>query len=327
MSTIRNKQRLIHLYRYLMENTDEEHQATTNELVQFLKKEDANASRKTVKDDIEIIMKEGVDIVTTKSYYNSYFVGGRKFEVPEIKILTECVASSATLSYDQKMKLIDKLLSLLGRYQAEKLKAHVHLSGSRGISNEQLYYSIDQITEAIGEGRKIEYQYYKYTPNGDRVLRDNGEFSVMTPVAITCNNNRFYVIGYNSSSHSIVCEKLECMSRTSAIGEESDKLPDGIYDEDFLDSLFDMEIGQPADVTLECANEMMDVIKDRFGSIGDIWKSTPESFYVKVRVNVSPAFLGWVFRYRGKIRITSPDSVHEMYQSQAREVLRREKRK
>lgn len=327
MSTIRNKQRLIHLYRYLMENTDEEHQATTNELVQFLKKEDANASRKTVKDDIEILMKEGVDIVTTKSYYNSYFVGSRAFEVPEIKILAECVASSVSLSYDQKMKLIDKLLSLLGRHQAEKLKAHVHLSGNHGISNEQLYYSIDQITEAIGEGRKIEYQYYNYAPNGERVLRDNGEFSVMTPVSVICSDNRFYVIGYNGASHSIVCEKLECMSRTSAIEEEKDKVPDDVYSEEYLDSLFDMEIGQPADVTLECANEMMDVIKDRFGSAGDIWKSTPDSFYVKVRVSVSPAFMGWVFQHSGKIRITSPLSVYETYQDQVREVLRRGKRK
>ena len=57
MSLIRNKQRLIHLYRYLLENTDEDHQVTTNDLVEFLKKEDANASRKTVKDDIEILIQ------------------------------------------------------------------------------------------------------------------------------------------------------------------------------------------------------------------------------------------------------------------------------
>ena len=59
MSAIRNKQRLIHLYRYLMENTDEEHQATTNELVEFLRQEDANVSRKTVKDDIDVLIEEG----------------------------------------------------------------------------------------------------------------------------------------------------------------------------------------------------------------------------------------------------------------------------
>ena len=87
MSVLKNKQRLLHLYRYLMENTDEEHQATTNDLVSFLRQEDANASRKTVKDDIEVLIEEGADIVTTKSYYNSYFIGSRMLEIPEVKML------------------------------------------------------------------------------------------------------------------------------------------------------------------------------------------------------------------------------------------------
>ena len=110
MGTIRNKQRLIHLYRFLVRHTDEEHQVTTNDLVQFLKKEDANASRKTVKDDIEVLLSEGVDIVTTKSYYNSYFVGSRLFELPEITLLVDGIAANVSLSIEKRKKLIDKLL-------------------------------------------------------------------------------------------------------------------------------------------------------------------------------------------------------------------------
>ena len=113
MSVIRNKQRLLHLYRYLMENTDEEHQVTTNDLVQFLKQEDANASRKTVKDDIEILVKEGVDIITTKSYYNSYFIGERDFEIPEITFLVDSVEASVSLTEEKKQKMVEKLLSCI----------------------------------------------------------------------------------------------------------------------------------------------------------------------------------------------------------------------
>ena len=98
MSAIRNKQRLIHLYRYLMDYTDEDHQATTNDLVDFLTREDANASRKTVKDDIEVLMEEGVDIVVSKSFYNSYFVGSRTFEIPEIKLLVDGIAPNKSIS-------------------------------------------------------------------------------------------------------------------------------------------------------------------------------------------------------------------------------------
>ena len=92
-----------------MENTDEEHQATTNDLVSFLRREDANASRKTVKDDIEVLIEEGADIVTTKSYYNSYFIGSRRFEIPEVKMMIDGIADSIKQGYIVDLGVLGKL--------------------------------------------------------------------------------------------------------------------------------------------------------------------------------------------------------------------------
>ena len=71
--TIRNKQRLIRLFKYLYRETDEDHPVTTNELVEIFTEANANAARKTVKDDIDVLVEEGYDIVTIKSYYNAFF--------------------------------------------------------------------------------------------------------------------------------------------------------------------------------------------------------------------------------------------------------------
>ena len=115
-----------------MENTDEEHQATTNDLVSFLRQEDANASRKTVKDDIEVLIEEGADIVTTKSYYNSYFIGSRMLEIPEVKMLIDGIAANVSLSADQKEKLIEKLLGTLSIHQAKDLRKGIVYYGTAG---------------------------------------------------------------------------------------------------------------------------------------------------------------------------------------------------
>ena len=184
MSAIRNKQRLIHLYRYLMDYTDEDHQATTNDLVDFLTREDANASRKTVKDDIEVLMEEGIDIVVSKSFYNSYFVGSRTFEVPEIKLLVDGIAPNKSISKEKKGKLIGKLLSMLSVYQAEKIRKNLYVGNSSGTTGEQIYYSCDRITEAICEGRKIEFMYRRPGRSGDTSDTKGGERIVMTPVII-----------------------------------------------------------------------------------------------------------------------------------------------
>ena len=77
MASIRNKQRPFRLLKYLYENTDENHPVSTPELVKIFQAEDAHASRKTVKDDIDVLIGEGFDIVTVRSTQNSFFLATR----------------------------------------------------------------------------------------------------------------------------------------------------------------------------------------------------------------------------------------------------------
>ena len=91
MTSIRNKQRPFRLLKYLYENTDEEHPISTTELVRIFVAEDAHAKRKTVKDDIDVLVGEGFDVVTVRGRNNSFFLGTRKFELPEVKLLRRCI--------------------------------------------------------------------------------------------------------------------------------------------------------------------------------------------------------------------------------------------
>ena len=325
MSAIRNKQRLLHLYRYLMENTDEEHQATTNDLVGFLKREDANASRKTVKDDIEVLIEEGVDIVTTKSYYNAYFIGNRQFELPEIKFIADGVAASISLSAEQKERIIEKLLKTLSGHQAQRIREGIVYSASSG--NDQLYYNIDRISEAIIHDRKIGFQYFEYEATGDKVLSDDGKTYVLTPYLLTNNNNRFYVIGFCASAGTIAVFRLDRIAKARILDEEGDPVPDGLDLGEYKEALFDMQVGPLTEVVLECANTTMGEIVDKFGERCETWKSTADSFYVKTRVCLSAAFYAWVFMHGGSIRIISPAGVCNGYMELARKSLRQEKKK
>ena len=319
MSAIRNKQRLIHLYRYLMKNTDEEHQATTNDLVEYLRQEDANVSRKTVRDDLDVLAEEGIDIVVTKSFYNSYFVGSRTFEVPEIKLLADAVAANRTISREKKEEIIRKLLSMLSVHQAEKIEKLLHLENSASTVSEQLYYTIDKISDAISDNRKISFFYYEPVMRGDRAETKR---IVITPVVIRSGNNHFYVCGYCKENGKTDVYRLDRMLRAKVLEEKGDPLPDEAKIDQFLKSLFDMETGEMTDVTLECRDEIAEVIRERFGQEADIWRSTQDSFYIKVPISVSPAFFGWVFRFGGMIRIVSPATVREAYLKRAADIVK-----
>ncbi len=47
------KLKLLYLRRYLLENTDTEHGVTVAEMIEYLKKNDIDAERKSIYDDIE----------------------------------------------------------------------------------------------------------------------------------------------------------------------------------------------------------------------------------------------------------------------------------
>ena len=107
MTNIRNKQRPFRMLKYLFENTDEDHPVSTPELVKIFSAEDAHASRKTVKDDMDVLVGEGFDIVTIKSTQHSFFLGNRGFELPEIKLLIDAVSSSRFISKEKSDLLVE----------------------------------------------------------------------------------------------------------------------------------------------------------------------------------------------------------------------------
>ncbi len=162
MTNIRNKQRPFRMLKYLYENTDENHPVSTPELVKIFQAEDAHASRKTVKDDIDVLVGEGFDIVTVRSTQNSFFWGSRIFELPEIKLLIDAVSSARFISKEKSAELVSKLTGLVSRQQARKVRRHLYMADRVKAENHQLYYIVDAITDAINERKKICFQCFEY---------------------------------------------------------------------------------------------------------------------------------------------------------------------
>ena len=75
-------------------------------------------------------------------------------------------------------------------------------------------------------------------------------------------------------------------------------------------------------VTLNCANELTNVVIDKFGSDADFeLQPDDETFSVTAELAVSPVFLSWVMMFGGKIKIVSPESAKEKLREMALKAL------
>ena len=89
------KLRPLYLAKILYEQTDEEHFLTTAQLIQILKERyGIQAHRQTIKTEISLLRQFGLEIEEVKSTQNRYNLYGRRFDVPELKLLIDAVESS-----------------------------------------------------------------------------------------------------------------------------------------------------------------------------------------------------------------------------------------
>ncbi len=75
-----NNNRAIYVFKYLWDHTDEEHPATTKDIIAHLATLGISTTRKTVADDVAELQSGGFDIVVNRSRQNEYFIGSRHLE-------------------------------------------------------------------------------------------------------------------------------------------------------------------------------------------------------------------------------------------------------
>lgn len=321
------KIKILYLLKIFLENTDEEHGMTLKELEEALAVMGVKAERKTLYDDIETLRLFGVDIEKRKGIAVTYHVVSRDFELPELKLLIDAVQSSKFISEKKSRELIDKLSSLMSRFDATKLQRQVYVANRVKSDNETIYYGVDEIHEAINENKKISFLYFEWNEKKEKVLRHEGKRYIVSPHALTWDDENYYMIGYDSDEEKIKHYRVDKMQKIALIDEkrDGDELFCGFDMALYSKKTFGMFGGIEESVTLRCKNRLAGVVIDRFGEDVTFLKSGNEHFEVHVKVHVSPLFFGWVLNFGDGIEIVSPNSVREKYSSLLKETLERYK--
>ena len=73
---------------------------------------------------------------------------------------------------------------------------------------------------------------------------------------------------------------------------------------------------------LKIKNSLIGVILDKFGSHISISKCDDEHIYVKLKVAVSPPFIGWLVGFGNQVTVAEPGSVAEAVRKTLTEILK-----
>ena len=298
------KLKLLYLYQILLQRTDEEHPITVPQLIGELDLRGIRAERKSVYDDLEALRLFGLDVQSRKGRSPGWFVGRREFELPELKLLVDAVQASRFITESKSRSLIKKLESLVSVHDARQLQRQVLIAGRVKTMNESIYYNIDKLHSAIGEGKQIRFQYFQWTVEKKEALRRDGGWYCVSPWHLRWDDENYYLIAYDAEADRVKHYRVDKMKRITLLEaprlgqERMARFDPAVYTR----RLFGMYGGQPVRVT-------------RFGKEVPVLPVDGAHFQAFVDVAVSPQFLGWVAGLGGGLRIVSPEPVVQKMQA------------
>ena len=311
----KQKLKLMYLIKLFEERTDVSHGLSMTDIIEALSEEGITAERKSIYADISALNEFGFDIVKdNEGKACVYKLVERDFEIAELKLLVDAVQSSKFITESKSNKLIKKIEGLASNNEAKSLHRQVYVANRIKTTNESVYYNVDDIQKAISENHKVSFQYFQWNPNKEKELRHNGMRYEISPWALTWDDENYYMVGYDSKERKIKHYRVDKMLKIEIMADSKREGKALFKDMDmavYSKKIFGMFGGVEETVVLECKNGISGVIIDRFGTEVDIIKRAADSFTVRVNVQISPQFLGWVFSLGENIKIVSPDSVIE----------------
>ncbi|WP_446787122.1 helix-turn-helix transcriptional regulator [Macellibacteroides fermentans] len=309
------KLRPLYLMQILKERTDEDNYLTTTQLCDILKRNyGLDTHRTTIKSDIEVLQRAGFSVDERRSTQNQYRYIDREFEIAELKIIIDAIASSKFITEEKSSELIKKVTTLAGASKARDLKRNVVVDGRGKIENKQIFYIIDTINDAINQRKKISFRKVEYNIKKERVLHNGGETYMFSPYSLVWDGDYYYIVGYSDKYQTIGSHRVDRIAELPTILDESAVPPPIGFDvSKYIRTTFRMYNAPRVEVELLCDNSVMDAIIDRFGPNVQTYAGDLQNFRVMEEVAIGKVFFNWIFGFEGKVRIKGPESVKEQY--------------
>ena len=309
------KFKFTYLMQIMLAKTDDEHSLTMPQIMKELEKYDVTAERKSIYADFQdMTEKFGVEIIKEQIGRETYYhVGYREFELAEVKLLIDAIQSSKFITRTKSRELITKIKGFVSEHQAKQLQRQVFINDRVKTMNESVYYNVDDIHTAISENKKIRFKYYKWDINKKLVPRHNDDWFVVSPWALTWDDENYYLVAFDDWYHKIKHYRVDKMMKISITEEKRDgKEAFNNFDmAEYSKATFGMYQGTRKKVRIQFANSMCGVFIDRFGKEISFKPLDEEHSELQVDVNVSPQFFGWIFSLGKNVKVTGPEEVVE----------------
>lgn len=324
----KSKLKLLYIVDILRKKTDENHYLVATEICDELSQLDIPAERKSIYNDIDILREYGFDIIHTGSKNRGgYFLGAREFELAELRLLSDAVQAANFISQKKTNQLVQKIESFASEKQAKILHSQVYVDNRPKCKNEEIYYTISLLDEAISAKIKVNFTYTRRRITEEfKTAKEEKSFTV-SPYALIWSDDHYYLVCNNEKYDNLMhlrIDKIKHLEKTSLPARHFSEVSDykNYFDSaDYASKLFNMYSGEPKPVEFICNNDTLEPMLDRFGENVKIQKYDDEHFVLRTNVASSEGLVAWIVQFGGRVKVKSPNDHIYSVKQKAAEIL------
>ena len=330
--TQNSKLKLLYLADILMRKTDEDHYLAATELCDELNtletEHPIKAERKSIYSDIEVLKNFGFDIIHVGSKNRGgYYIGKRKFQLAELRLLSDAVQAAQFISPKKTHELVEKIESMASESQAKILHSQVYVDNRPKCSNEHIYYAISALDEAITAGVKVSFEYTRRRITDDFKTEKEVKSFFVSPYALIWSDDHYYLVCNNEKYDNLMhlrVDKIQHVELSTEKRRHFSEVSDytNYFDSaDYATKLFSMYSGEPKPIELICDNGLLEVMLDRFGENLRLQKYDGDHFLLKTNAVASDGLTAWIVQFGGRIKVKAPNDLIYNVQKKAKEIL------
>lgn len=322
------KLKILYIADILRQYSDEEHPMTATEICDRLREYGVSAERKAVYDDIENLIFYGFDIIKTRSPRAGFFMASRQLEIPEIYLLTDAVQAADFITPKKTRELVDKLDAMLSRRQAVTREKSVYIENPHKCDNEEIYYSIDCLRQAIEDGKKVSLTYCTRKLGEDRRIAVSERAFTVSPYALIWMEDHYYLVCNNEKYDNLMHLRLD---RMKSVREDEQPVRPfrevSDYTEffdtaDYAFKTFNMFGGDRQQIELRCSADLLEQVIDRFSDKIFIKNVGDGKFSFTTEALVSDGLVGWITQFGDRIEAVSPPALRRRIREQTGSIAR-----
>lgn len=312
MAENNQKIKLLRIMEFLRAESTEGKPVSTSQIISYLNSIHISCERRTLYKDMDMLIESGANIVKTElGRENAYYMNEVSFSLAEVKTLIDAVQAANFIPADKTADLVEKLLSYAGVRRSEIVRDNIIFFNNHKHSNQDIYENIEQIELAIRQKKQVSFYYFDLDEKRNRVYRKEKKRYITDPVALVFSEDNYYLVAYSQKYQNAVNYRVDRMD-TVEVEEEpicEEALIKKRKTETYTEQVFKMYNGEAELVTMEFAPDKLGVIYDKFGENIEVRHADKGWLKIKVTVQISPTFWGWIYQLGDQIKIVSPKGV------------------